>query len=91
MGLVVGIVNNEPIENYNFCAPKRGRITELIVSKEYRGENIGKELLHSMNNHLKSIGCKNIMIAVFGYNANAIKFYEKNGFHTRMIDMINDS
>ena len=38
----------------------------------------------------KSIGCEKIMIAVFGYNENAIKFYEKNGYHMRMIDMIED-
>ena len=30
------------------------------------------------------------MIAVFGYNENAIKFYERNGYHMRMIDMIED-
>ena len=88
MGLVVGIVNNEETLEYDFCAPKRGRITELIVSKKYRGKNIGKKLLHSMKKYLKSIGCKNIMIAVFGYNTNAIKFYEENGFHIRMLDMI---
>ena len=91
MGLVVGIVNNEETLEYDFCAPKRGRITELIVSKKYRGKNIGKELLNSMKTYLKSIGCKNIMIAVFGYNTNAIKFYEENGFHIRMLDMINDN
>lgn len=91
IGLVVGIVNNEETSEYDFCAPKRGRITELIVSNKYRGKNIGKELLHSMKTYLKSIGCKNIMIAVFGYNTNAIKFYEENGFHVRMLDMINDN
>ena len=40
--------------------------------------------------YLKSIGCEKIMIAVSGYNENAIKFYEKNGYHMRMIDMIED-
>ena len=28
------------------------------------------------------------MIAVFGYNEKAIKFYPNNGFHVRMLDMI---
>ena len=75
---------------YDFKAPKRGRITELVVAKEYRGKHIGKKLLESMRDYLKSIGCEKIMIAVFGYNKNAIKFYEKNGYHMRMIDMIED-
>ncbi len=28
------------------------------------------------------------MIAVFCYNEKAIKFYQNNGFHVRMLDMI---
>ena len=90
VGLVVGIVNNDEVITFDFKAPKRGRITELVVAKEYRGKHIGKKLLDSMRDYLKSIGCEKIMIAVFGYNENAIKFYEKNGFHMRMMDMIGD-
>ena len=30
------------------------------------------------------------MIAVFGYNESAIRFYKENGFHIRMLDMIED-
>ena len=90
VGLVVGIVNNEEVTRIDFKAPKRGRITELVVAKEYRDKHIGKKLLDSMKDYLKSIGCEKIMIAVFGYNENAIKFYEKNGYHMRMVDMIED-
>ena len=90
VGLIVGIVNNDKVTRYDFDAPKRGRITELVVSKEYRNKGIGKELLNKMREHLKSIGCKKILIAVFGYNEKAIKFYNENGFHVRMMDMIED-
>ena len=90
VGLIVGLINNDETEKYDFKAPKRGRITELIVDKDYRGKQIGKQLLDSMKEHLKSIGCEKILIAVFGYNERAIKFYEKNGYHIRMIDMIED-
>jgi len=90
VGLVVGLVNNDEMFRFDFKAPKRGRITELVVSKEYRGRGIGNELLEDMKAYLKSIGCQKIMIAVFGYNESAIKFYEKNGYHVRMIDMIED-
>ena len=89
-GLIVGLINNDETERYDFKAPKRGRITELIVDKEYRGRQIGKKLLDEMTNYLKSIGCEKILIAVFGYNESAIEFYEKNGYHIRMIDMIED-
>ncbi len=90
VGLIVGIVNNDATMTYDFHAPKRGRITELVVSKEYRHKNIGKKLLDSMKDYLKGIGCEKILIAVFGYNDSAINFYSKNGYHIRMLDMIED-
>ena len=90
VGLIVGLINNDEAEKFDFKAPKRGRITELIVDSEYRGKQIGKQLLDAMKEYLKSIECKKILIAVFGYNESAIKFYEKNGYHIRMIDMIED-
>ena len=90
VGLIVGIVNNDEVIRFDFKAPKRGRITELVVAKEYRDKHIGKKLLDSMKDYLKSIGCEKIMIAVFGYNENAIKFYKKNGYHMRMMDMIDN-
>lgn len=90
VGLIVGLINNDETERYDFKAPKRGRITELVVDKNYRRKGIGKELLLKMKEHLKSNGCEKIMIAVFGYNEGAIKFYKDNGFHIRMMDMIED-
>lgn len=89
VGLVVGIVNNDEIETYDFKAPKRGRITELVILKNVRSKGIGTVLLKYMEDYLKSIGCKDILIGVFAYNDNAVKFYRKNGYHVRMIDMIN--
>lgn len=89
-GLIVGLVNNDEELRYDFKAPKRGRITELIVKEKYRGNHIGKQLLEEMKKYLKGLGCEKIMIAVFGYNEMAIKFYEKNGYHIRMMDMIED-
>ena len=88
VGLAVGIVNNDKTTSCDFDVPKRGRIAELVVNKNYRGKGIGKILLQKMSAYLKSIGCEKIMIEVFGYNEKAIKFYQKNGFHIRVIDMI---
>ena len=90
VGLIVGLINNDETERFDFKAPKRGRITELIVDKENRGKQIGRQLLNEMKKHLKSIGCEKILIAVIGYNEVAREFYENNGFHVRMFDMIED-
>lgn len=79
VGLIVEIINNNEWFDFDFKAPKRGRITELVVSKNNRKNGIGTSLLRSMENFLKNDGCKNILLGVFGYNDNAIKFYQNNG------------
>lgn len=90
LGLIVGVINNEEIDTYDFKCPKRGRITELVIKKTIRGKGLGKILLNSMEDYLKKEGCKNILISVFGYNDKAISFYEKNKYHTRLIEMIKE-
>lgn len=87
VGLVVGLINNEEIETYDFKAPKRGRVSELVILKRCRQKGYGKILLNAMEDYLKSVGCKDILIGVFAYNESAIQFYEKNGYHTRMTEM----
>lgn len=87
VGLVVGLINNEEIETYDFKAPKRGRISELVVLKKCRQKVYGIILLNAMEKYLKSLGCKDILIGVLAYNESAIKFYEKNGYHIIMTEM----
>ena len=86
-GLIIGIINNEEESTYEFESPKRGRITELIVSHESRSKGVGTKLLKAMEEYLSSEGCKDILLGVFAYNKKAKDFYEKNGYHNRMIDM----
>ena len=88
LGMVIGLINNDTEETYNFRAPKRGRISELVVKKDVRSKGIGSILLKSMEDYLHSVGCESILIGVFAYNNEAVKFYEKNGYHNRMLDMI---
>lgn len=86
-GLIIGLINNEEENTYEFVAPKRGRISELIVSSSSRSRGIGTKLLTTMEEYLSSVGCEDILLGVFAYNAKAHMFYEKNGYHNRMIDM----
>lgn len=87
LGLVECLVNNDARETFEFSAPRRGRIAELIVTKDARGKGIGEKLLHYAEEYLHSINCEDILIAVFGYNKNAFNFYRKCGYHIRMMDM----
>ena len=88
VGLIIGIINNEDEETYDFSAPKRGRIRELVVSKKCRSNGFGKQLLNKMENYFKEIGCKGILIDVFAYNDSAQKFYYKNNYFDRNIEVM---
>lgn len=88
IGLIIGLINNEDESTYDFSAPKRGRVTELVVSKNCRSNGIGAQLLNKMESYFKSVGCKGILIDVFAYNENAQKFYYKNGYFNRNIEVM---
>lgn len=91
VGLIVGLINNEKEEDYDYMVPKRGRITELVVSSNCRSKGIGTILLEEMEKYLKSVGCQDILLGVFAYNEKAINFYERHGYYPRMIDMTKSS
>ena len=63
---------------------KRVEITELIVTNKIRSKGVGQELTNKMEEYFKSVGCEYVLIDVFSYNENAIKFYNKKGYHSRM-------
>jgi len=86
-GLIIGLINNDETCEYDFKAPRRGRISELIVSKKCRVNGVGSNLLQAMEEYLKSVGCEDILIEVFGYNDLALEFYNKQCYHTRMIEL----
>lgn len=88
LGLVVGLINNDEIDDYDFKCPKRGRVSELVVSESARNKGFGKILLNAVEEYLYSQNCRNILIEVFAYNEKAIEFYENNGYHARVIEMI---
>ena len=88
IGLIVGLVNNDDVCTYDFEAPKRGRITELVVSKSTRSKGVGTNLMNEMEKHFKSIGCKAILLDVFEYNENAMNFYFKKNYFTRTRELM---
>lgn len=54
IGLIVGLINNENESTYDFKAPKRGRVTELVVSKKYQSNGVGKQLLDKIESYYKN-------------------------------------
>jgi ribosomal protein S18 acetylase RimI-like enzyme len=89
IGVIMGIVGKYDEYDYlDYKCPKRGIVTELVVSKNIRSSGIGQQLMNKMEEYFKSIGCEYILIDVFGYNDNALKFYYKQGYHARMLTTI---
>ena len=60
-------------------------IMNIAVKKEYRNHNIGKILLNKMEEYFRKNNCEYSFIDVFAYNKSGINFYDKNGYHSRMI------
>lgn len=89
VGLIMGCLRCYDEYDYlDYKCPKEGEITELIVSKNGRSKGIGNMLMSKMEDYFKSMECKYILVDVFAYNENAIKFYERNGYHARMYTKI---
>ncbi len=83
VGLVVILINNDAETTYDFKAPKRGRISDLVIAKEYRHQGIGEMLLNYAEDYLASIGCSDVLLECFGYNSKAKEFYRHLGYKQR--------
>ena len=85
IGLIMGTI--PPYEKYDYLdykCPKRGIITELIVTSKIRGKGVGQALMDKMEEYFKLNKCEYVLVDVFAYNENAINFYNKKGYHPRM-------
>lgn len=89
IGLIMGTIPEYDEYDYlDYKCPKRGRITELIVTNKIRSTGVGKALMSKMEEYFKSMNCKYIHVDVFGYNERGLNFYKKQDYHTRMEIMI---
>ncbi len=85
IGLIMGCIF--PYGEYDYLdykCPKRGEITELIVSKKSRSKGVGQKLINKMEEYFKSVGCEYVLVDVFAYNEIGKNFYNKNNYHNRM-------
>lgn len=85
VGLIMGTIPEYGEVDYlDYKCPKRGVITELVVASKVRSSGIGKGLMNEMEKYFRDNNCEYVLVDVFAYNDNAIKFYEKRGYHARM-------
>ena len=85
IGLIMGTIPPYDENDYlDYKCPKRGDITELIVTSKTRSKGVGQALINKMEEYFKSVGCEYVIVDVFAYNKIGIDFYSKNGYHHRM-------
>lgn len=87
-GVFVAADNGEVV-GYVFCdVIKEGNgltlyIDDLCVDSEARRQGVGRMLLNKAREYGKEMGCAFLMLNVWEFNENAVRFYEKYGFTTR--------
>ena len=85
IGLIMGRIPPYEENDYlDYKCPKRGIITELIVTSKIRSKGVGQALMDKMEEYFKLNNCEYVLVDVFAYNDNAINFYNKKGYHPRM-------
>lgn len=66
----------------------QGRVTELYISSQYRGQGIGTSLMQQLEAYLKTQNCTSVNIGVFAPNLKTHQLYEKLGYSDRNVDLI---
>lgn len=89
VGFIAGVmVKYDEIDKYGYVIHKRGEVIELMVTNNVQSNGIGSKLLRKMESYFKNKGCLYIQIDVFGYNKNAISFYNKHGYDSRLVTVV---
>lgn len=57
-----------------------GLIEDVVVTKAYRAQGIGKKLLHALIDECRKRGMKRLALGSDQRNQSAIEFYQKLGF-----------
>ncbi len=88
IGLVAGIIEPKDKEDIltNRC-PIRGKVLDLIVSKDHRSDGAGTALLQAMEDYFRKHECEYICVDVFAPNKGAYTFYENNSYSPRNIEL----
>lgn len=85
LGLIMGYIPvYDEFDYLDYKCPKRGKISELIVTSKIRSKGVGQALMDKMEEYFKFNNCEYVLVDIFAYNENAINFYNKKGYHPRM-------
>lgn len=85
VGFITGIIKKQDDEGLLDTIPTlAGEIYELYVSSDYRGENIGTQLMNKLEEYFKRKKCTLLEVGVFAPNVRTLGFYKNKGYQERM-------
>ncbi len=58
----------------------RGIVNYLGVHPSFRGQGLGKMLLHAVEQKLKDLGCPQVNLLVWSNNSEVLKFYKETQY-----------
>jgi ribosomal protein S18 acetylase RimI-like enzyme len=67
---------------------RRGLVYHLSVSRELRGQGIGRRLMTEVENRLRAKGCLKCYLVVLEDNMEAMEFYERIGWSEMKTDRL---
>ena len=67
-------------------APRYAVLESLAVEPDRRGQGVGRELMRAVYAELRLLGICELEIGVIFQNADARRFYEREGFHPWAIE-----
>jgi GNAT superfamily N-acetyltransferase len=78
-GTPIGVINFTVRQTVLHRSPS-AMIDELVVTKEYQGKGIGKQLVLAAIERCRQLGCCEVEVSTEQTNVKARKFYKKCGF-----------
>lgn len=89
VGMVAGIIEKYTrSDEIEYIPHKTGRVLELVVSSDKRGQKIGTQLMKKMEEYFLTNKCSMVSVKVFEPNKSAYNFYHKLGYQDRFVDLL---
>ena len=84
----VGYICGEILPKDDWNLVQIASLTNLFIKKEYRNNGIGTKLIENFKSECRNRRIRNIKVTTLANNAEAIKFYQKNGFAVFDVQML---
>ena len=90
IGYVAGFVaDKQSEENLLEVIPSQlGIIKNVYLEEEYRGKNIGAQLMNTIEKYLIDKNCDAIWVDTNGFNSRALQLYKFMGFSEREVGLM---